>query len=122
METAVWADEGGRCPRVTALRQENARLKKVLAERDLEAVTDCMNSEKSHNDCLCENGGLIFKFNETVEELFVTNPNLKTLDIVRFENSYGVWVSQSLSGIKNQAGTQLTFNKQSAAADRYRGG
>ena len=74
------------------------------------AVGKCMNAGKSHGDCMCENEKLILNFNGAMEKLFETYPDLKAVDIVNFKMKNGLAVSQSLSGIKNQAQRKLSCN------------
>lgn len=104
----AWSDEGidiTEPPKVAALSDLQERIDSISA-----AVTDCTSSGKDHGDCLCENEEPILDFNRAVEELFETYSDLKTADIVRFRTSDGMVVSQSLSGIKNQAQMKLNCN------------
>lgn len=102
----AWSDEGIDITeplKVAALSDLQERIDSISA-----AVTKCTSSGKDHGDCLCENEEPILDFNRAVDELFETYADLKTADIVRFRTSDGMVVSQSLSGIKNQAQMKLT--------------
>ena len=99
----VWADEGvdiKDLQQISALNQVQIRLDSVST-----AVMSCMDAGKEHPVCLCQNQKLIIRFNTSVNELFINHPELKQLDIVRFKSTDGIWVSQSLKGIKRQAET-----------------
>ena len=101
----AWSDEGIDITeplKVAALSDLQERIDSISA-----AVTECTSSGKDHGDCLCENEEPILDFNRAVEELFETYSDLKAADIVRFRTSDGMVVSQSLSGIKNQAQMKL---------------
>ena len=104
--SVAWSDDGvdiTEPQKVAALTELQEKIDSISA-----AVTECTRSGKDHSECLCENEKLILDFNRAVEELFETFPDLRTMDIVRFRMSNGLSVSQSLSGIKNQARTNLS--------------
>ena len=107
LASIMWSDDDGvdiiDQSQVTALSKVQEQIDSIST-----AVTDCISSGKGHNDCLCENSVLIVQFKQTVADLFKTYPEFKTLDIVRFKDSNGVWISQSLTGIKVQANLKLT--------------
>jgi hypothetical protein len=85
--------------------QQIAALTDIQEQIDLISaeVADCISSGKDHGDCFCENEKLVLNFNRAVAEFFATYPDLETVDIVRFAMADGLAVSQSLSGIENQA-------------------
>ena len=74
------------------------------------AVTNCMSAGKAHGDCMCENEKSILNFNEAVEKLFETYPDLNALDIVNFKTPKGIYHGLSLSGLRKQARTKLSCN------------
>jgi hypothetical protein len=74
------------------------------------SVTECVNSGGVHNDCLCASREAIVAFNLAVESLFLAHPDLVSFDLVRFRDSDGNSVAQSLSGIKAQAAVELSCN------------
>ena len=105
LASVAWSDEGidvTEPHKVAALSDLQEKIDSIST-----AVTECISSGKVHGDCLCENEEFILTFNRTVEEFFETYSDLKTADIVRFRMSDGMVVSQSLSGIKNQAQMKL---------------
>jgi hypothetical protein len=74
------------------------------------AVTNCMSAGKDHNNCMCENEKSILNFNEAVEKIFKTFPDLNAMDIVNFKSPKGEYHGVSLSGLKRQARTKLSCN------------
>ncbi len=67
------------------------------------AIMSCMDSGKDHKTCMCQHNDMIAEFNASVGRLFSNHPELKKFDLVRFRAPDGMWVSQSLEGIKRQA-------------------
>lgn len=65
-----------------------------------------MDSGKEHITCICENRKLIIRFNESVRNLFSNHPGLEEYDLVRFKSPDGIWIAQSLKGIRMQASTE----------------
>ena len=57
---------------------------------------------------MCESEKLILRFNNAVEQLFKKYPDLVAVDIVRFTTPDGLSVAQSLTGIRNQAQTNVS--------------
>lgn len=73
-----------------------------------EAIMKCMDTGQEHNVCMCRHQTLIIRFNTTAKNLFSTYPELEKRDLVRFRAPDGTWVSQSLEGIRKQAGRELS--------------
>jgi hypothetical protein len=92
--------------------QKVAALTDISRKLDLisTAVTACMSAGKDHNKCMCENEKSILNFNEAVEEIFKTFPDLNTMDIVNFKTPKGMHHGVSLFGLKRQARTKLSCN------------
>jgi hypothetical protein len=74
----------------------------------LDAISDgvmsCMGSGEAHPVCLCRHREAIVRFNAGVKDLDINYPDLSTLDIIRFREASGSWVSQSLDGLRRQSG------------------
>lgn len=99
----IWADEGVDITdqkQISALDLVQTRLDSVST-----AMMGCMDTGYSHPACLCKYQNLIIQFNSSVKDLFLNHPDLEQLDLVRFKSSNGIWVSQSLKGMKKQAET-----------------
>ncbi len=68
-------------------------------------VMSCMDSGEAHPVCLCRHREAIVRFNASVKNMDASYPDLSTLDVVRFREVSGSWVSQSLDGLRRQAGS-----------------
>lgn len=100
----VWADEGidiTNPSQVSALVAISERLDAVST-----AIMGCMDSGKGHNTCLCEHKGLVIQFNTSVNNLSLNHPDLEKYDLVRFKSPDGMWIAQSLKGLKKQASSE----------------
>ena len=69
-------------------------------------IMTCIDMGTAHTECLCNNEALISEFNTAVKELFSDHPTLAGMDMVRFKMPDGIWVSQSLFGIRKQTQTK----------------
>jgi hypothetical protein len=105
--SAAWA--GGSVeitdPRkVAALTALQEKIDSISAE-----VTECTGAGTEHGDCLCESEALILDFNGAVRKLFEIYPDLDAMDLVSFRMPDGMTVTQSLTGIRNQARMKLSY-------------
>ena len=67
------------------------------------AINGCMDTGEEHKSCMCKHKDLIIEFNTTAKKIFLNYPEFKYLDIVRYKSPDGLWISQSLEGIRRQA-------------------
>lgn len=90
--------------------QQVDSLQSIQTQIDLlgTAVMTCLDTGKTHNTCLCENAERIQAFNLSVTTLFQKHPEFKALDLVSYQSPEGMSVTQSLHGIKRQAGMVLS--------------
>lgn len=75
------------------------------------AVLGCLDAGREHSECMCENKAMISHFTETVNDLFVSCPELKGQDLVTFKAPDGVQVTQSLAGIRKQTEMKLVCSE-----------
>ena len=75
-----------------------------------DAVMQCIETGEEHATCLCTHKELIIKFNSSVDGLFVNYPEFKNHDLVRFKATDGMWITQSLRGIRKQASDEPSCN------------
>ena len=68
-------------------------------------VMSCLDAGEAHPVCLCRHRAVIARFNASVRNLDASHPELGSLDIVRFRDVSGSWISQSLDGLRRQAGS-----------------
>lgn len=106
MATLVWADE-------SVDITDPAQISGLLAIQDnLDAVSaaimTCMDRGGKHAACVCEHRELVSRFNASVRDISENHPDLEEYDLVRFRSPEGVWVSQSLKGLRKQAATPLS--------------
>jgi hypothetical protein len=92
---------------------DNAQINALLAiQEQIDAISagvmSCMDSGKTHPACLCENETRFMKFTQLVENLFRDFPELANHDIVTFKAPDGMYINQSLEGIRNQANVEFT--------------
>ena len=76
-----------------------------------EAVMSCMDSGREHKVCMCKSKDLFAKFSATVDELFVSYPDLKNHDLVGFKEPGGMYVTLSMEGTQKQAQMLLNCNQ-----------
>lgn len=94
----------------------DAQINALLAIQDqIDAISagvmSCMDKGKTHPECLCENETRFVKFKQLVENLLRDFPELANHDIVRFKAPDGMYINQSLEGIRNQANVEITCDK-----------
>ena len=97
----IWADEGVDITnpvQVSELHHLQDKLDSVS-----NAIMGCMDSGEEHAACICKHKELILQFNNSVNKLFMNHPDLGKLDLVRFKSPDGIYVAQSLEGIRKQA-------------------
>jgi hypothetical protein len=87
----------------------------VVVQDEIDAVSSavmgCMDSGRTHKECMCENRELFIRFTGTVNALFVQYPDLRNHDLVMFKNQQGQHVTQSMEGIQKQANMNLSCNE-----------
>lgn len=104
----IWADEGVDITdpiQVSELHNLQDKLDSVST-----AIMGCMDAGGAHKTCMCKHKEQIVQFNTIVSDLFSNHPGFEQLDIVRFRIPGGQWVSQSLKGIRKQAGVEPSCN------------
>lgn len=100
----VWADEGvdiTNPAQVSELLDLQEKLDSVS-----NAIMGCLDSGEEHSVCICKHKELVIQFNRRVNELFLNHPGLGELDLVRFKSPDGIYVAQSLEGIRKQANVE----------------
>ncbi|HBE93437.1 MAG TPA: hypothetical protein DDW55_13320 [Gammaproteobacteria bacterium] len=100
----VWADEGVDITNPTQVLELHNLQEKLDAVSA--TIMGCIDSGEEHGTCMCKHKELILQFNSSVKSLFSSHPDFVKLDIVRFKTPDGIWVSQSLKGIRKQAGIE----------------
>lgn len=106
--TCAWADEGvdiSDPEQVSVLYDLQQKLDAVST-----SIMGCMEAGEEHKSCMCKHKVLIVEFNTTVKDLFISYPEFKNLDLVRFKAPDGMWISQSLESIQQQAGQEPLCN------------
>ena len=101
----AWADEG--VDITDPIQVSELRALQEIIDSVSTAIMECMDSGREHKACMCKHSALVIQFNTSVNNLFLNQPGLEELDIVRFRASDGTWVSQSLEGIRKQASVEL---------------
>ena len=97
----VQADEGIDITEPALVSELNNLQEKI--ESVTAAIRECMDAGEEHEICMCKHKNLINEFNITARNIFSNYPDLRNLDVVRFKSPDGLWVSQSLEGIRSQA-------------------
>lgn|GEM_PF-2418047 len=73
-----------------------------------DAVTDCVVSGRTTEQCLCDNEEMVSGFSVAVDTLFAKHPELEHHDLVSFKDPDGEYVTLSMKGIKMQADAKLS--------------
>jgi hypothetical protein len=69
-----------------------------------DAIAGCLVEGREHAECMCRSWPRMAEFANSIEGLDALYPDLRELDVVRFRDVDGFWVSQSLVGLRRQAG------------------